>query len=446
MSLHAAAQHISNRGRGPDNTLVHMSHDEVKSLNDLARAHGGQLTINPDTGLPEAGFLSAILPTLAGAALAATGIGIPAAALLVGGGTTIATGSLEKGLMAGLGAYGGAGLGSSLMGAGAAVPEAASAALPEAASAATPTAAAVNPLAGLDVSGVTTAGVAPAAPAAVAPASTQASILNSPAFTPPTPTAPTGFNPSQITGMSGANSGIASANPTAMPATTTAQPDLSYMTRGMGATPASASASAPPTFTENLKSMGRGISLDNVANWGKENPYSAAALVGSVYAGMQKPPEENKIAEDNDRGAMANAGYKYDPGWSSPMPTPSPTGQEQVFAKPRWVIPGKANGGSISGGLSDLGGYSDGGHLLRGPGDGVSDSIPAMIGKKQPARLADGEFVVPARIVSELGNGSTDAGARKLYAMMDRVQAARKKSIGKGKVANNSRADKLLPA
>jgi hypothetical protein len=103
-----------------------------------------------------------------------------------------------------------------------------------------------------------------------------------------------------------------------------------------------------------------------------------------------------------------------------------------------------------SGGISDagynLGGYSDGGRLLRGPGDGVSDSIPAVIGKKQPARLADGEFVVPARIVSELGNGSTEAGARKLYAMMDRVQASRKHTVGKGKVAKNNRADKYLPA
>jgi hypothetical protein len=102
-------------------------------------------------------------------------------------------------------------------------------------------------------------------------------------------------------------------------------------------------------------------------------------------------------------------------------------------------------GGGMSGQF-DLGGYSDGGRLLRGPGDGVSDSIPATIGNKRPARLADGEFVVPARIVSELGNGSTEAGARKLYAMMDRVQAARKGSIGKGKVAKNSRADKYLPA
>ncbi len=101
-----------------------------------------------------------------------------------------------------------------------------------------------------------------------------------------------------------------------------------------------------------------------------------------------------------------------------------------------------ASGGIMYG----LGGYSDGGRLLRGPGDGVSDSIPAVIGKRQPARLADGEFVIPARIVSELGNGSTEAGARKLYAMMERVQNTRKKSIGKKKVAVNSKADKHLPA
>lgn len=102
--------------------------------------------------------------------------------------------------------------------------------------------------------------------------------------------------------------------------------------------------------------------------------------------------------------------------------------------------------GGIAGLPSDLGGYSDGGRLLRGPGDGVSDSIPATIGEDQPARLADGEFVVPARIVSELGNGSTEAGARALYKMMDRIQAARGRTTGKNKVAANSNATKYLPA
>jgi hypothetical protein len=111
----------------------------------------------------------------------------------------------------------------------------------------------------------------------------------------------------------------------------------------------------------------------------------------------------------------------------------------------------KSLGGDFSdtaarGGLSHLGDYSDGGRLLKGPGDGVSDNIPATIGGKQPARLADGEFVVPARIVSELGNGSTDAGAKRLYAMMDRVQKARKKTVGKGKIAKDSKSSKYLPA
>ena len=112
---------------------------------------------------------------------------------------------------------------------------------------------------------------------------------------------------------------------------------------------------------------------------------------------------------------------------------------------------GEANGGLLSlphnvQRMHHLGSYSDGGQLLRGPGDGISDSIPATIGQHQPARLADGEFVVPARIVSELGNGSTEAGARALYKMMDRIQAARGRTIGKNKVAANSNAAKYLPA
>jgi hypothetical protein len=111
----------------------------------------------------------------------------------------------------------------------------------------------------------------------------------------------------------------------------------------------------------------------------------------------------------------------------------------------------KSLGGDFSdaaarGGVAHLGDYSDGGRLLKGPGDGVSDNIPATIGGKQPARLADGEFVVPARIVSELGNGSTEAGAKRLYAMMDRVQKARKKTIGKGKIAKDSKSSRYLPA
>ena len=123
--------------------------------------------------------------------------------------------------------------------------------------------------------------------------------------------------------------------------------------------------------------------------------------------------------------------------------TPVTTVAPAVTAAPTVTA---AAGGMMAGGggISALGGYSDGGRLLKGPGDGVSDSIPATIGGKQPARLADGEFVIPARIVSEIGNGSTEAGAKKLYAMMDRIQGARKKSIKN--VAANTKADKYLPS
>jgi hypothetical protein len=93
--------------------------------------------------------------------------------------------------------------------------------------------------------------------------------------------------------------------------------------------------------------------------------------------------------------------------------------------------------------MSSLGGYSDGGRMLKGPGDGMSDSIPASIANKQPARLADGEFVVPADVVSHLGNGSTDAGARKLYSMMDKIRKAR---TGKKKQAPAVKASRYMPA
>jgi len=147
---------------------------------------------------------------------------------------------------------------------------------------------------------------------------------------------------------------------------------------------------------------------------GANTGYPQAGLQTPMYSNpaMQRPQAANVVAPSADAGVNTYTG-------------------EARFAR---------------GGEANLGDYSDGGRLLKGPGDGVSDSIPAVIGKRQPARLADGEFVIPARIVSELGNGSTEAGARKLYAMMERVQSTRKKSIGKKKVAVNSKADKHLPA
>jgi len=101
------------------------------------------------------------------------------------------------------------------------------------------------------------------------------------------------------------------------------------------------------------------------------------------------------------------------------------------------------NFGFAGGGMP--GEYQAGGKLLDGPGDGMSDDIPAVIRGKgvQRAALADGEFVIPADVVSHLGNGSTKAGAKKLYDMMARVRKAR---TGKTNQAPAVKTDRLLPA
>jgi hypothetical protein len=105
------AEQLRSQGRDEDTMLVHMTPGEVNSLQGLAMAHGGSLTINPETGLPEAGFLKKLLPTLLGIGLNfIPGIGPLAAAGLVAAGSVAKTGSLKKGLMAGLQAYGGASL------------------------------------------------------------------------------------------------------------------------------------------------------------------------------------------------------------------------------------------------------------------------------------------------------------------------------------------------
>jgi hypothetical protein len=177
-------------------------------------------------------------------------------------------------------------------------------------------------------------------------------------------------------------------------------------------------------------------------------PYSQAVL-GQEVAAASGPATQKFLFDRRTRRYILNPAY-VDPN--------APKKKEATDSSVDGSV-GGANGGvmrmalgglgSLAGGGQagyNLGGYSDGGRLLKGPGDGVSDSIPATIGDRQPARLADGEFVVPARIVSELGNGSTEAGARKLYAMMDRVQKARGKTTGKNRVAANTRSEKYLPA
>jgi len=126
---------------------------------------------------------------------------------------------------------------------------------------------------------------------------------------------------------------------------------------------------------------------------------------------------------------------------------PTPMGQLQMASvKPRKQSDSSGDVEAAGGGImhSSLGGYAAGGNprLLKGPGDGMSDNIPATINGRQPARLADGEFVIPADVVSHLGNGSTDAGAKQLHTMMDKVRQAR---TGNPKQGKNIKPQKYMP-
>ncbi len=114
-----------------------------------------------------------------------------------------------------------------------------------------------------------------------------------------------------------------------------------------------------------------------------------------------------------------------------------PSGREKIRYSSSYAAgtPYKA----AQGGLLSL---HRGGNFLSGRGDGMSDDIPAMIGTKQPARLADGEFVIPADVVSHIGNGSSKAGAEKLYAMMDKIRQER---TGRKRQSPQINAAKYLP-
>jgi hypothetical protein len=412
-----------------------MAPQEVAGLQALAKAHGGSLTTNPDTGLPEAGFLSNILPMIAGLALAPMTAGTSlaflgatplASALTVGGATGLATGSLKKGLMAGLGAYGGAGLGGALTGAGTSQVGAVSNALgangatgvgSQAAMLAEQNAAGGFGQAGLESLGQSAA-VAQGATPAVQSAG-QSMLAGAQGLG--TEAGRKAFVQQMGGNKSLMRTGLAAAAPlllggsdqnTAAPAGDSKMPQrLQYNAGAATTTPMP----DVPGYDNLGKDFGRQQNYFPNAGYQNISDEEAKRLRGYAYGG----PVQEMSDQAEAQTLMANHG--------------------QMFA----------DGGLTAlarGGASHLGDYSDGGRMLRGPGDGVSDSIPATIGGKRPARLADGEFVVPARIVSEIGNGSSEAGARKLYAMMDRVQKARKKSIGKNRVAVNSRADKLLPA
>lgn len=169
----------------------------------------------------------------------------------------------------------------------------------------------------------------------------------------------------------------------------------------------------------------------------KANPLKMGAAGIAGATGARRPMEE----EEEYSGPLSR--FRFNPETYRPAFAGGGIADLSAAGYDRMVGEQPMYQRMASGGISDLGTYSDGGRMLRGPGDGMSDSIPGVIGGKRPARLADGEFVVPADVVSGLGNGSTDAGARQLYAMMDKVRQAR---TGTKKQGREIKPGKYMPA
>jgi len=386
-------QDLASQGRYGDSMLVHMSPQEVGGLQALARSQGGSLTTNPDTGLPEAFKLKQLLPLIAGAALGPAGLGMSAmgAGFTVGGVEALRTGNLGRGIMAGLGAFGGAGLGSALTSAGA------------------------------------------AAPSAIA----------------------------QNLGVEGAASGAGSQ-----------AAQLAAQNAGFGEAGLEAIRSAAGTATG--ANMAAPLTNSQLALQGVKNIGSIQGL-SNVGVGLNQafPTMTQKVlaATPTAMGIMEETQPKYDfaqapvekSNYAGPylpsrrdvrFPGQRDTTSEFEFFYPSNPVPGYTTY-AASGGMMDTGEDSKDemaaggltafkrGAFLQGNGDGMSDSIPAVIGEKQPARLADGEFVIPADVVSHLGNGSSKAGAQRLHAMMDRVRQER---TGKKRQAPEIRSERYMPA
>jgi hypothetical protein len=426
------AQQLQSQGRGEDSMLVHMTPDEVNSLQGLALASGGSLTINPQTGLPEAGWLGKLLPTILGAiATPLTGglINPLTASALIGAGTGVATGNLKKGLMAGLQAYGGAALGS------AAGLNAGSFGIGQAANAVTPALTnATNAAANMasEIAGTTATNVGATAGQAAAK-----------------------------TGLAGFAQNFGNAARAGLPAGTPAIiSKAAPMIAGMGVMGGISNAMTP--------SMGT-MGSDGIVDNSYAGPYAAqrrtATFAPSTDELLSSSKERRYFNVDmpevyNTSGQVVRPGSSTAPGTPIMQNILNPNAKKGQNRYTPTLIPymggpaqdeedmGYARGGEVeladgafvldARTVSEIGNGSSnaglealrriGGRPIDGPGDGVSDSIPARIGRDQPARVARDEAVIPADVVKRIGKGSAKRGADKLYSLMNKAHKARKKA------------------
>lgn len=370
--LASVAKTLESKGRGEDSMLIHMSPNEIAGLQAAAESMGGTLTINPETGLPEADIFNRIgkgfkklaknpIVRTAVAALAAPylppifGSTAITAGLLTGAGTMIGGGNFQQGVQSGLMAWGGAkALGATGYGqpGGYSLPG-----LPQ------PTA--MNPSIGAEFGGI---GASPDDIAGFTPSPVQEQLANIPAG---------GSAASQMAANNATGSTILGMKP------------------------------------------------------------ETALILGTVGSGLYEGKQERDMFEKQYDDYLADVAARKRRGLESfersSMPTLVASGGLISLAKGGITY---AEGGGTTGPSNEP-------RMVKGNGDGMSDSIPATIEGVQEARLANDEFVIPADVVADIGNGSSSAGAKQLYAMMDRVREARHGTTEQPPEIN---AMKLMPA
>ena len=463
--LKSLAQDLRSYGRDGDTILAHINPQEAGIL----KALGGSGTINPNTGLPEYSFFRSVsravaapfravnegikaipvigpaidrglvgldkavgntIPggwnTLAQTALAFTPLGLPAKvglAALGGSGAFGPSGkfNLQKALISGAMAYGANQLTQGLSEAGGGVT--------------------YDPSTGLtDATAKAASNIDPS----VLEGMTAEQVANAASSTPFYQAAQSNIDPSLLEGMSKAQ--VASAN--VLPSVPNAAAP-SFMDRMVSGT------------ADNLSSAGRGIvNLSGLGPQGAAGASTAAtnfvkpvttagmtALAMGTMGAMQLDEQQKALDAQLSSGSIAQSEYDAQ---AARIADARARAEQAVRDNPyQFAMGGSVDDesgmdevrgmmqGNLQKGLFGQG-YAAGGtpRFLSGGGDGMSDDIPATIEGKQQARLADGEFVVPADVVSHLGNGSSKAGAKQLYAMMDKVRTARTGNKKQGRQIN----------
>lgn len=561
MSITQAANLVRAHGRGNDSQLMHVTPSELSALQGIARAKGGSLTINPNTGLPEAGFLEDVLPTVVGIGVGALTGGAAApfiGAAVAGLGSYALSGSLEKGIMSGLGAFGGASALSSLGSVGAGLGAAGTAGVAPTAAATTIGAEGLGSMAAMDVA---MAGGNAAAQQAAQTAATQGiagqMAAQGIAGNVYAPTMYDALSTSDKMSAIGKGFGQLVSDPSgtmkmlpkgfvgdALMGITPIVGGLMDSSSGMPEPEQQNSYYRPSVYDPRTQ---RFTSLTPVkqSQWGNQSFQGYANSLGYADGGLIEQRYERPIrtvdpaVTDYNRKLMERAQQEYVQGMSFPVTPPaapvgiaaaggrSPSGysydpvtqrftgslstgeeqsardrmREEMMQQQDWqstmgwnpnnefsrghggggaaqggYIKNLASGGAV--GIAQIPKFQAGGEMssdafvipadvvsalgngstdagvkilnnylgvamrIEGEGDGLSDDIPASIEGSQPARVADGEVYVPPEVVARLGDGDPDEGAEELYEMIDKI---RQSAHGKKSQQREVAPEKVMP-